>query len=258
MLVISVMAILSLVAVLVSLSDSTSIAFFSQPKPGSPNVVKNFHEDVKATLDASSFFLSGGGTLGPIEYQSPNRTKDLSTSDEVIVIGKTSYLELGKTGYGELSRAQWGEGPLTSELNNLFGPRSVKFVLQQLIRLKSVKRVAGGFVARQVVSAAHISPGAPGQALIFWSVGTRNGFVVGFNQTAHGIFPSYAFVKKTHRFSPVTVKVLRSEPVTYSSIGKIAKIVAPPKDKTVQLIPCKNGDTADYGIDGYVCGTLGT
>jgi hypothetical protein len=250
LLLISLVALLSLAAVFVSLSDSTPIAFFSQPKPGSPTVVRTFYNDVKATLDAPSFLLFEGGIVGAIEYQAPNRTMDLSKPDEVIVIGKTSYQKIDST--------QWGEGPLTPEIDNLFGPHSVRFALRQLIGLKGVKRTAGGFIARQVVAAATFSPGSDGQALVLWTVGIRNGFVVSFNETVHGIFSSYEYAKATPFFSPMTVKELRSEPGTFSRFGKIPQITAPPKSKTVKLIACKNGDSAYFGFDRYVCGTFGT
>jgi hypothetical protein len=122
----------------------------------------SFHEDVRATLRASSFLLSGGGVLGPIEYQSPNRTEDLSKPDEVITIGKTTYQEI--------DNHQWGEGPLTFQMNNLFGPYRAKFVLRQLIGLTSVKRITGGFIAKQVVPVATLFPDSAGQALVFWTV----------------------------------------------------------------------------------------
>jgi hypothetical protein len=251
---ISALSALSLVAILLSLHDSTPIAFFSHPTPGDPAAVRTFRDDVKATLNAPNFIFGGIGTLGPIEYQSPNRTKDLSKLATVIVIGRTSYQEL--SGYKN-SVTQWGEGSLTSEINKLFGPVRVKFALREFLNLTSVRRVSGGFVAKQIVPAADISPGTPGQALIFWSVKTHGGFVTNYRGTAHGLLQSHVVVRKTH-LEAVIVKSIHLEPGTYSKFGLVPQIVAPPKNKTVKLVPCKNGDTSDYGNAGYTCGSFGT
>lgn len=155
---ISAMAVLSLVAAVISLHDSTPIAFFSQPPPGNPRAVETFHEEVKATLDAPSFLFGGLGSVGPIEYQSPDRTKDVGLI-RFVVIGNTTYQELN--GYKN-TVTRWGEYPLTLQQNKLYGPVRVKFVLRQLLGLKSVRRDSGGFVAKEIIPANDISMGTAG------------------------------------------------------------------------------------------------
>jgi hypothetical protein len=133
----------------------------------------------------------------------------------------------------------------------------VKSTLRNILNLNSVREVSGGFIVKQIVPANDVAPGTAGQAFIVWFVMVRGGHVISCHGTAHGILQTYALVHKT-QLKAVTVKSLNLGTETYSKFGFIPRIVAPPKRRTVKLVPCKNGDKADFGSNSYVCGTFGT
>jgi hypothetical protein len=216
--------------------------------------VRAFHAAVETTLEAPSYLYGGDASLGPIEYWSPNRTSDLSSSNRVIVIGRKSYQELSASGNVVI---QWGEGPLTTQISDLFGPVKVKSLLRDLAEVDSVRRERGGFIAEQIVDANVVSPGSAGQSLIVWTVDTRGGFVVSCKGTAYGLFQILLTEPKVVA-KAVTAKSLPLGSATYSKIGIVPRITAPPKRDTVKLVPCRNGNMSDYGSSGYVCGTFGT
>jgi hypothetical protein len=241
----SSLAILSLVVALLSVHESSRFAYFSRRISGSLSTVREFRRAVDNTLDAKSFILHIGDAA--IEYQAPNRTRQ---SDVVggpdMVIGKMTYWSLG-TDNGVVR--QWGKEPLTPLIDRFFGPRSAKSALRDLRRQVSVVRRGTVFDVQQVVPAATLVPGDSGQLLIIWSVTTQGGYVERIGGRVHGILPSYFAVGHRSAF-------VRSAPMArtwYSRIDRVAPITAPPKNKTVKLVPFAN---PSQFIDGseYTCG----
>jgi hypothetical protein len=125
------------------------------------------------------------------------------------------------------------------------------------LTVSSVRVKDGGFVAKQIVDANEITPGSAGQSLLVWWINTHGRFVSSIRGTAYGLLQNLVVVHQSN-FKTVTVKSIRLGSSTYSKFGQVPDISAPPKRKTVILVPCKNGDTSDIDGNVYMCGTFGT
>jgi hypothetical protein len=207
-------------------------------------VVSEFHRVVNETLNAKSFLFHVGG--GTIEYQAPNRTRQDDDGGGDVVIGAKTYWSLG-TDNGVVR--QWGEEPITRLIDELVGPKEIKAALSDLRRQGSVTKRDSGFDIGQVVKASRLFLGDAGQVLVKWSVTLRSQYVHTIKAEAFGIFPSY-FIS-SDRSAPVrSIAVAR---YSFSNVGDVAPITAPPKDRTVKLKACANhGEFSDSGK--YICG----
>ena len=244
---VSLLGVLALVTVVVSVGTSGRYSYFSTPRPGRADVVREFRSALENTLEARSFQYDE--SPGRIDYQAPNRTRALDPLGPSIVIGHTVYVALG---FVNNKVTQWGEGPLTAPLDNVFGLMAVRRDLKDLLGVTSVHRRGDHFYAQQVVAADTVSPGTNGQALIDVTVIVRSGHVVRVEATAHGILTSYKLAHDAYRAVTVTSIYLGRD--TYSQFGEVPPITAPTSAKIIHLQPCTNGYRF-RGIAGhkYIC-----
>lgn len=233
----------------VSIHDSARYSYFSPRAPGNTVAVRELHHAVDDTLDAKSFIVHERG--GVISYQAPNRTEQGGVGgiggDDVI--GAKTYWRL------EIDNGvvrQWGEEPLTSLINELVGPKAVKATLRDLRRQDSVTKTGGTFNVVQVIPAAKLVPDCAGQFLIRWTVSIRGAYVRVVKGRVFGILPSY-FVSGNRSSSSRSFSAVR---ISFSDIDNVAPIVAPPKAKTVTLVPCPIPTQFIEGSSTYTCGTF--
>jgi hypothetical protein len=245
---VSLLLIATLVVLCVSIQESARYSYFSPRVRGRASVVRLFHDAVNRTLGAKSFVLHEGHLA--IQYQAPNRARSGVIGGPDIVIGDKSYWSLGTTN-GVVR--QFGEEPLTPLIDEFAGPEAAKATLRDLLRQQSVTKHGDTFTVQQVTSESKLLPQLAGQVLIEWTVTLRGGYVRHVRGVAHGILPSY--LSPRHRSAP-SVPSITLLPDTYTDFDDVQPINAPPKDKTVKMVPCADPSASITRNSKYVCGTV--
>ena len=225
---------LTLGAAALGVSSSPRYVYFATPSPGTPDVVSAFRGLVRHTLEQRSFTVHQNGAT--LVYQAPNRSEYVGGLSSTIVIGGTSYVALSST----KSRVdQWGEYHLTRNVEQSAGPRAAKSALVDFVTASSIVLRSGSYEVKEVVPIGEIEPDHAGQLLIEATVRPLDGRVATISVVAFGLEPKLTWT------------------IRYSAYGSSPSIIAPPRNRTVRLIPCRDGATEESGPAGYECGLLG-
>ena len=242
----TVLGLLTAVAMVLSLHTSPHVAYFNAPATGNPVVVSRFHDVERTTLNAPSFQARSGADV--TNYQAPNRTQGVGGANQDIIIGHTAYLALSADGSNV---TQWGEGPRLPLLNKIAGPLSVRYPLTNLLKLTSITQHGNVFTALQLVPAADVQPGLPGQTLLVFSVHTHDGHVTRIRAVFHGFLQTLANLPGGHVKSFTATKVSGGT-VNYSEFGRVPPITTPQNNVT-HLHPCPDGDILGH-VGPHTCG----
>jgi len=240
------MTVLALGAMLLSVQSAARISVYATPPAADPGLVASFHAVIQRTLDAPNYTYNQ-----LLDYQSPDRVKGTGTYSGLVIVGPTVYLQFSTTP----SAHQWGSTALTTGVNQSFGPALVTRLLHTLLTLNSVVRQGSNYVAEQVVAANDVAPGNPGDVLISFDVGVSGGYAVNITPTLHGWLSipvsgtpgHYVY----HRVSSYT-----SQTSTFTSIGRVPAITAPPVARTVALVAC-SGTGGFYLAGEHLCQSQG-
>lgn len=240
------MTVLAIVALVFSIGSAERISHFATPRAGTPAVVAKYHAVVQHTLDAPSFTYEQF-----LNYRAPASTSVTATGGSDVVIGHEVYLPLAPVG----SSPRWGRGPLTTLVDDYYGPARALTQLRTFLKIKAVVADGSNFIVQQVLPADVVSPGNPGQVLVTSTVAVSGGYVSSITAHVSGWF-SYPYAGSASHPRYRRVDTLDAQAVTYSNFGAVAPISAPPASATVALRTCDQGfEFIESGR--HVCSVVG-